>query len=203
MGLTSIQGSLEHRLQAVVVCNNFSIKKMYGNLYPLKPKVPWKNLLLHPTIHPRHKFILWLGVLNRLATVDRLLKVGVQVPHSCVFCKGPDETMEHLFFGCPITHTFWRRALVWIGEHRTVGSWQEELDWINNLPKKRSGKEGILCCLFAMVINIIWRERNMMRFQNGIFQPEKVCKELAMFIHIRGREIKQWQPYLHQLVLWP
>ncbi|KAJ8534980.1 hypothetical protein K7X08_016708 [Anisodus acutangulus] len=71
MGLSTLQGGLQAYLQAMVVNDKYSIKKMYTTLLPSYPKTPWKNLLLHHSIHPQHKFILCLALLRRLATVER------------------------------------------------------------------------------------------------------------------------------------
>ncbi|KAH0672642.1 hypothetical protein KY290_024876 [Solanum tuberosum] len=50
-------------------------------------RVPWKSLTLHKHIHPTHRFHLWLAVQQRLSTVDRLQKFGIQVPIECAFCS--------------------------------------------------------------------------------------------------------------------
>ncbi|XP_059291535.1 uncharacterized protein LOC132045026 [Lycium ferocissimum] len=122
LSLGSLQGNLLSRLELVVVSQKYSIKKMYVVLRPLQPQAPWKHLLLQPQIHLRHKFILWLALQRILATIGRLLKFGVQVPPSCIFYKGPDETMDHLFFNCLITKNLWQRVLLWIGEQRQIGN---------------------------------------------------------------------------------
>uniref|UniRef100_A0A803NKD2 Reverse transcriptase zinc-binding domain-containing protein n=1 Tax=Cannabis sativa TaxID=3483 RepID=A0A803NKD2_CANSA len=49
---------------------------------------------------PKHNVILWLAMLNRLKTQDRLIKFGVQVNGKCCLCEAGDETNQHLFFEC-------------------------------------------------------------------------------------------------------
>ncbi|WMV58068.1 hypothetical protein MTR67_051453 [Solanum verrucosum] len=63
--------------------DNFSIHKMYTRLMPQFPRVDWKAIAIYPRIHPRVKFFVWLAVQKRLATVDRLIKLGIQVPPDC------------------------------------------------------------------------------------------------------------------------
>ncbi|KAK4737769.1 hypothetical protein R3W88_001466 [Solanum pinnatisectum] len=60
---------------------------MYVNLMLVHPKVTWKHLALHPKIHPRYKFILWLAIHKQLAIVERLQTFGIIVPPNCVFCS--------------------------------------------------------------------------------------------------------------------
>lgn len=89
-------------------------------LMPQYQKVPWKSIVLQTSIHPRFKFILWLAAHERLATVDRLNKIGVHVPQDCAFCKATIETLEHLFFECSVTTRVWTRLLVWLGMKRNI-----------------------------------------------------------------------------------
>ncbi|KAH0724550.1 hypothetical protein KY284_000415 [Solanum tuberosum] len=65
-----LRGDLKTRLNMMVVNGKFSIKKMYLCLTPQLQKVYWKNIVTLPTIHPRHKFFIWLAAWKRLATVD-------------------------------------------------------------------------------------------------------------------------------------
>ncbi|KAH0682851.1 hypothetical protein KY289_020603 [Solanum tuberosum] len=76
----------------------FQIKVAYHYMQQQHPRVPWKSFTLHKHIHPRHKFHLLLVVQQRLSTVDRLQKFGIQVPLECAFCSQEEETFTHLFF---------------------------------------------------------------------------------------------------------
>jgi len=46
---------------------------------------------------PRYAFITWLVVKNRIATGERMANWQLNADTSCVFCKHPMETREHLF----------------------------------------------------------------------------------------------------------
>jgi hypothetical protein len=37
-----------------------------------------------------------------------LYKTKLKDTHLCSFCKANDETIEHLFFDCPITYRLWQ-----------------------------------------------------------------------------------------------
>ncbi|XP_060190658.1 uncharacterized protein LOC132619924 [Lycium barbarum] len=176
---------------------------MYIAMLPQLPKVPWKSLTLHAGIHPRYKFILWLVMRRRLATVDRLLKFGINVPLTCVFCNTYDETLLHLFFDCPATQALSHRMLVWLGVHRAIGSWQEEVHWTTTMAKRKSGKGEIISAIFAMVIGLVWRDRNLIRFLSQNYNEDRLCKEIAVHLHIRGRTRRKWQPVLSQLNCMP
>ncbi|KAL2246164.1 UNVERIFIED_CONTAM: hypothetical protein Sindi_2884600, partial [Sesamum indicum] len=61
------------------------------------PKVGWSSLLLGRFKIPRHAFVLWLTIIGRLSTIDKLW-----LPHltsSCVlYSDGANETHDHQFF---------------------------------------------------------------------------------------------------------
>ncbi|XP_060170700.1 uncharacterized protein LOC132601641 [Lycium barbarum] len=104
---------------------------------------------------PRHKFTLWLATWRRLATVDRLQRIGIHVPMDCIFCDSAVETLDHLLFLCPVTHALWNRLLVWLGIQRNIASWQEEVHWACKWARKKTRRGAIICCVFAMVVSII------------------------------------------------
>ncbi|KAK6773751.1 hypothetical protein RDI58_028989 [Solanum bulbocastanum] len=101
--------------------------------------------------------------------MDRLQRFGLDVPNACIFCAALEETLTHLLFDYPITNSLWSRMLNWAGEHTPIGSWQEEVAHAVKWAKQSSGNGGILSSLFAMVVTVIWREMNLMRFQGGQF----------------------------------
>jgi hypothetical protein len=43
-----------------------------------------------------------------IATNSFLYKIKLKDTHLCTFCKANDETIEHLFFDCPISYRLWQ-----------------------------------------------------------------------------------------------
>ncbi|XP_075109196.1 uncharacterized protein LOC142180987 [Nicotiana tabacum] len=127
-------------------------------------KVEWKKVVLVQTIIPRHQFILWLAIQNRLATVDRLQKWGIQVDKRCILCTtGRDETLEHMLFECTYSQHMWKSILSWLSIQRRIGNWQEEVQWVASKVSTRPWTH-ILGFLFAATVYHIWGERNARRF---------------------------------------
>ncbi|KAE8717189.1 hypothetical protein F3Y22_tig00110057pilonHSYRG00175 [Hibiscus syriacus] len=52
---------------------------------------------------PMHVVIAWLGILERLATRVRLLRMGMVVDSACLLCSAAAETRHHIFFDCPFS----------------------------------------------------------------------------------------------------
>ncbi|PWA54381.1 reverse transcriptase zinc-binding domain-containing protein [Artemisia annua] len=56
------------------------------------------------------KILAWRASLDRLPTKMELIKRGVPLQHAmCTFCNSEDETLLHLFTGCPFSDEIWSR----------------------------------------------------------------------------------------------
>lgn len=51
-----------------------------------------------PKAIPKHAFIDWLVIHNRLSTKSRVLKRDINVDLKCAICSLKVESHEHLFF---------------------------------------------------------------------------------------------------------
>ncbi|KAK6776100.1 hypothetical protein RDI58_027101 [Solanum bulbocastanum] len=165
LNVQHLQGDLKSRLALIVHNGIFSIEKMYISLLPIYQKMPWKSIALHPIIYPRFKFTYWLASWQRLATADRLLKIGIHVPLECSLCNNAMETIEHLFFDFTITKDLWARLLIWLGFARSIDGWKNELLWVNAQAKGTSGKGALVSCCFITLVALLWRERNRIGFE--------------------------------------
>ncbi|KAF3642651.1 hypothetical protein FXO37_22401 [Capsicum annuum] len=125
--LQLIKGSIYHTWGSLVQGNKFKIKRAYKAIQPQLPRMAWKSVILHKMVHPRFKFHLWIIVQKRLATVDRLQKIGVQVPMSCIFFDQEVETFDHLFFICLYNKKLWTKLIAWIGANRCVEQKQHHI----------------------------------------------------------------------------
>jgi hypothetical protein len=69
---------------------------------------------------PHHNFILWLAMLGRLKTKDRLRPASSD--NICYLCKQHDETHNHIFFACDWTSFFWRKVKSWLQINRSIAT---------------------------------------------------------------------------------
>ncbi|XP_019259569.1 PREDICTED: uncharacterized protein LOC109237690 [Nicotiana attenuata] len=136
---------------------------------------------------------------QRLAIVERLLKIGIQVPAAYAFCGHSLESFSHLFFECTNTKKLWSRLYLRLGYKRNIGDWETELKWACKKAMSRRGTNAITSCVFAMTVALIWRERNTIRFDKPKFDDLQICREIVIHIHIRGRSIGKWKEALQQL----
>ncbi|OIT40013.1 hypothetical protein A4A49_51747 [Nicotiana attenuata] len=165
--LRIIQNSLISTLDGCVRQGRFQIHKAYVQLQPQ-----------FPTFH------LWLIIHQRIATMDRLAKFGIQVHPDCVFCA-KNQTMG--------------KSLDMDWQCQTDRNMAAGPARICNMAKKKDCRAEMITALFAMAIYCIWRERNSMRFNKGRYCIDELCKEIAIHIHIQGRKRIKWQAELSKL----
>lgn len=103
------------------------------------------------SIIPRHQFILWLAIQQRLADVDRLERWGIQVDKGCVlYSSDIEETMSHLLLACPYSKHLWGFILAWLGKNRRSGFWQDKVQWASNSVNNSRPRASILGFQFCL-----------------------------------------------------
>lgn len=122
------------------------------------PNVPWYSMVWYKGSTPKCSFIVWLEILNRLSTRDRLAKWFPIDDISCVFCDSP-ESRDHIFFQCPYSVEIWSKLC--LSFSRIVpSSWADMLEWgIRHLNRGRKWMIQIKLA-WNYCIYHIWRERN-------------------------------------------
>ncbi|XP_078170733.1 uncharacterized protein LOC144564966 [Carex rostrata] len=59
---------------------------------------------------PRFKVFAWIMTLNRILTIDNLIKKGMHIVNRCVMCKNALETVKHLFGECQTAKALYREV---------------------------------------------------------------------------------------------
>lgn len=99
----------------------------------------------------RSIFTLWIALMGRLPTRDRLHKLGMNVEQKCCFCEC-EESINHLFFFCRETYLACRAVLHWLGISRQPMSWNDGVEWVVAKSKKKGHKNQILKIALAETV---------------------------------------------------
>ncbi|KAL2253034.1 UNVERIFIED_CONTAM: hypothetical protein Sindi_0098100 [Sesamum indicum] len=163
-------------------------QEFYRAMIPAGPKVGWISLLSGSLKIPRHLFILWLAILEKLATTDKPWHSHLGC---CVLCnEDMVESHNHLFFHC----RFSRRCLSSI--RRIVRFQWPNRDWVSDIEwgaRKWRGKYIINIsyrCLLGSCVYHIWRERNLRRFEHEERPPSVVGNLIVEDVRQRILSIK-------------
>ena len=111
----------------------------------------------------RVKTFIWLILKKSILTRDVLLERGGDCPKTCLFC-GQDESINHLFFQCPLARYVWNIVSVATGiKCQFEGADFCLTDWLNGFGKNQKKKMmvGVAAILWG-----IWKTRNLACFEN-------------------------------------
>ncbi|XP_074267106.1 uncharacterized protein LOC141590410 [Silene latifolia] len=115
---------------------------------------------------PKHQFISWLFVQDRLLTIDRLHRLFQCSDTACVLCGVEDENHEHLFFLCIYSKKCLQLVQEWsnldIPELNVLSWWQAQ---------NKNRRTFISLVVMALIYHIWWA-RNHCRFQQVVWRPE-------------------------------
>ncbi|KAG7560036.1 Reverse transcriptase zinc-binding domain, partial [Arabidopsis thaliana x Arabidopsis arenosa] len=139
--------------------SKFYSKDTWHLIRQVKPKCSWYKGVWFPNSTPKHAFITWIAINNRLATGDRLIKWNASSNGSCVLCGQGVETRDHLFFSCHYSSQVWSAlARDMLGSNFTA-RWESLLPLLN-APSTPRLHLFVLRYVFQLTIYSIWRERN-------------------------------------------
>lgn len=147
-----------------VVNGSFSTSMVYEAIRPhgspsKEFRGIWKGF-----IPPKHSFIAWLAVRNRLPTKDKLL--GFLGDDRCPFCNVCPESTNHLFFSCRMPYQVWEKVSTWSGCDKRTTAIKSSLKWINRTHRgTRLKSKGIRLSLLATIYHV-WIARNNFVFNS-------------------------------------
>ncbi|XP_048498113.1 uncharacterized protein LOC125496638 [Beta vulgaris subsp. vulgaris] len=163
--------------EVVSSLQKFSIKRTYKLMQDNFEKVSWRRLTCNNQATPKSKFILWLALLNRLATVDRVSKWNRECSTLCKMCGIQNESVQHLFFDCDYSKSVWSAALQVIGMSPESTAGGELRKAVQKARSKRS-KNRLYVMLCTECLYAIWIQRNCKHFKGILLSPIAVVKEV-------------------------
>ena len=108
---------------------------------------------------PKHRFIAWLAMRNRLQTRERLFKYNVIHDDCCLICGQQWENVTHLFFEC----TYSKRCLdlikQWLGWKVANFRLQQLFRGISRV-RYSPFKKQILSMVLTVIVYYLWKNRN-------------------------------------------
>ena len=163
----------------------FSIKKLYKHIIGESVNVPWKRLICNNIASPKSKFILWLAVLGRLATKDRLAQRNVTQDAQCILCNAAVETVDHLFCHCPSTLQVWTALFDLLHIQRQLRDFKEEVHYACAAARRKSASAKAFVMCFTEAVSHIWCNRNACIFRGNTFQASQIVRTVIFCVTSR------------------
>ena len=161
----------------------FLLSRLWTSLYQEPPRVSWYKAVWFGKQIPKHGFILWLVMKERMVTRDRMRSWGLDVPAECLLCGQNEESTEHLFFQCDysltVLRTMFARSGIDIPTQIAM-----VVPWIISIRLDRKLKT-ICKLLIQAAVYFIWKERNS-RLHNQTSKPaHSVVKDIYLLLRAK------------------
>ena len=176
---------------SVLYHNHFSISALYKQMRGSFDKVPWRRMSCNNHAPPKFLFIVWLALLGRLSTCENLLKIGIQCDPQCCLCESGVDSLQHLFFSCPYSSTVWGELLQWLQIRRDPCYWDSEVHMVVQHFHSCSVQHQIYRIALAVVVYLLWRERNHRKFQNLRMDPQALVAQAKLWVCIRCFHVRK------------
>lgn len=98
------------------------------------------------------------GCAEQIGYSGQALKLGINIPSSCLLCNGSDDARQHLFFDCSFSHAIWSSFTQPAQLHPPTDFQAAQL-WLKSASLDKN-ITVILKLIFQASIYVIWRERN-------------------------------------------
>ncbi|XP_074278158.1 uncharacterized protein LOC141601755 [Silene latifolia] len=154
---------------------DYTITSGYNWLSPPMVKVNWDHFVWVKEALPKHSFIGWLVMHERLLTRDRLKKMGIILDDTCILCDAAPESHSHLFFNCMFSQRFLHLLSQRLGCHLPRQSWIAW--WLSMKSQSQSLRNSIAAHLLALIYSIWWC-RNKCRIEGYLLRPDIVVASL-------------------------
>ncbi|XP_058740907.1 uncharacterized protein LOC131613238 [Vicia villosa] len=163
-----------------------SVSLLVSNAKELAWSLPIINMLdiiWKITIPAKIKIFTWRFFINRLPLKVQLANRGVSNLTSidCIFCSTHPESLDHLFYQCHVTKAVWKRIYTWLGEEVKISL--EEFKNFGSIQEKEKNIniKATLNTIWIALIWCIWKMRNTIIFDNGIFSFDEVISNIMFF----------------------
>jgi hypothetical protein len=140
----------------------FSVNSIYKKKMEDQVLIPY-NFLWKSKLPQKIKIFFWLVVRNKILTKNNMKKRNWNGSLECYFC-GVDESIDHLFFHCPIAKYMWRVIQVALNLRLIPNSISNIYNnWLCK-PKDKTANLVLFGC--GALFWAIWRTRNDWCFGN-------------------------------------
>ncbi|GKA23674.1 RNA-directed DNA polymerase, eukaryota, reverse transcriptase zinc-binding domain protein [Tanacetum coccineum] len=144
----------------------FTMSNVYDDLRSQSEEVCWSKLVWFSQCIPKHSFILWMAVQERLLTHDRIRKWGNYDMMVCGLCMKCEESHNHLFFQCEYSQGIWSNLQSLMNSNINTQCWKDNVVLISKKPCLNNIWSIIRRLCLGACVYYIWQERNFRLFRD-------------------------------------
>ena len=182
----------------------FSTRCVYDDLKEHSVEVKWSPLIWFTQCIPKHSFVLWMAIQEKLLTQDRIKRWGTYDMMVCSLCKCHEESHIHLFFQCNFSNKVWTHMLKMMGCNIDETQWNNIVTKIVDMPCTNSIWSVVRRLCLGATIYHLWQERNFRLFKNEERSWEAVLLMICETVKVRlmGLKVKRTNAVKNVAALW-
>jgi len=128
---------------------------------------------------PRYKFILWLAMLKKLRTRD---KIRFLPDTSCIFCQQEEENHSHLFFACSWSSLLLNKIKSWLHITRRMSNLMSAARGLHTTRKSLESRMKKVS--LSLTVYLIWEERNKWLFDGSRHSTDVVLRKFQVLFYM-------------------
>ncbi|XP_022004240.1 uncharacterized protein LOC110901761 [Helianthus annuus] len=168
----------------------YSSKNVWDTLRLSNPSVNWYRAVWFSQCIPRHAFLMWLVIGNKLKTQDRLKHWDVGGPVNlrlmcCPLCQHGIDSRTHLFFECPFSTQVWMIVKPMGAMQHISDKWEDIFQHLVHTSGSKLAKHVIGRILVAASVYQIWLERNSRLFANTQRSAQQVADAVNSSVRLK------------------
>ncbi|GJX72998.1 reverse transcriptase zinc-binding domain-containing protein [Tanacetum coccineum] len=156
----------------------FYVSIAYSDMNIHYPRIPWWKLIWFSQCIPKHSFIVWLAIQDRLTTQDKLDGGDNEVNRCCLCCQA-SEDIKHLMFQCPFSRDLWIKVKGIVDIEYNRVDLMDITQFLIDAGNGNNIKSIIRRVAFSASIYNIWQERNGRIFRDVKRSCEDVFNKIV------------------------
>ena len=152
----------------------------YDFFRPVGSAVSWGRVVWEQWSLPKYSSILWLAILGKLRTHDRLR--FILIDPTCVFCRHEEESHGHLFFACDWTCRMWAKIKSWLRIGRNMLTLNNVIRGLHS--QRNNIKARMRRVSLGITVYLIWEERNKRVFDGKNRGVDTVFRRFQILFYI-------------------
>ncbi|CAN1292379.1 Putative ribonuclease H protein At1g65750 [Linum perenne] len=133
-------------------------------------------------VPPKMKHLVWRFLRGIIPTREALNRRGVEMTLACGCCDNEEESLEHLFFQCPVAARCWEVAGMGSEVRAAMTAGDEAADWLTRLisDPDSSRVQDVVALVWSL-----WHERN-----DRVWNQQSKCEELI--VRLGKEHVQEW-----------
>ncbi|XP_071729128.1 uncharacterized protein [Rutidosis leptorrhynchoides] len=164
---------------------DYSTKQAWRDLRSYGLTVSWHYVVWFPQANPKHAFIMWLAIQNRLATQDRMQVWYPNKVFKCALCDGVNDSVEHLLFQCVYAAKVWNKLKKMLLCRGIPNKFQDVVECLMVYPSSKQVWSVVNRLMVAAASYFLWQERNWRLFKQRKRSAEELYTTVMDYMKVK------------------